>query len=296
MSNQKRQPAGVPVGGEFAHNEHDEAGALAAPSSPALDTESRLAELNAAHEAALEAEAAAWFAHEFESLSDNGDTMVFISFDEDDDDDVARQTFTVETGDGYGELSDRAADLVPEHYRNGEITIRSNGDGTYTTSMEDYTSGETKTLVHDSDGRRSAAELKEHAEQLTSERATLRDEAEKVSIVSAFEQASDLTGKDSLTFIPEYTDLDGVHVGTLRLDGTSIAIAPSDETQVRAFGFYGESVKQITIDRDADGYTITREHANEFNKGTKTTTDRVTSDSKSRWSDPGLFWGEEAGA
>ena len=32
--NQKRQPAGVPVGGEFAHNEHDEAGVLTAVTPP----------------------------------------------------------------------------------------------------------------------------------------------------------------------------------------------------------------------------------------------------------------------
>lgn len=293
MTDQKRnrQPAGVPTGGEFAHNAHDEAGTLSAVSPSTIDTEARVAELEADHAVALNKETAAWFAHEFMSLSEEGDESLVVSFGEEGYDDGSQRSFFVETGKEYAELGDSASDLVPESIREGEVSVIRDGD-TFITRIEDYDSGETQEFAYDAAGL-SADSIRADAERLTKERATLRDEAEKVALVAAFEQASDLTGSDSITFHVDSAELDGVNVGTLRLDGTSIAIAPTDETQVRAFGFYGQGVTQVSISRTADGYAIMRTHESQFNKNAKVTLDRVTPTSTERWSDPGLFWDEE---
>lgn len=286
MSNSKRQPAGIPIGGQFAANQHD--AAMSALSEPLpIDVERRGAELEAEHDTLLQQETAAWFAHEFESLVDDHGTSVFVTFDEDD----GSRSFFVEDGKEYGELGDRATDLIPEGIPSGSVTM-SYEDGKYVTVLDD---GESETTyVYDAGGKRlNEVPLAGIASQLTSDRATARDEAEKVAIIAAFEQVSWLNDRDSMTFTPKAVELDGNEVRTLSYDG-NFSVAPSSEMQSHAFGFYGQGVKSVTVTRESDGYTITREHESFMYPGkTKTLTDRVTSETKSRWSDPGLIWDEE---
>lgn len=274
-----RQPKGIPVGGQFAANAHDEAdGGL---SDAPFSVEERASALEHDYTIAHEHENAAWLAYAFEHHSEGSD-RVTITFDTEEDSDYPNLL----SHDGDEEVSDSVADTVPEGWRNGTISIEKNEDGYSATIYNDDT-GEEKdaAFVLDSDmDELGEDDLEIIAEDATSKRATIRDTREKLALAEAFEQASGLTGDDTMTFSPSEMSFDDGETNTpvLKYNG-SFAIMPSDTWQRNAFASHGVNLNQVRVTRDADGYTIEREVTTPITQEKVWLTDKVSENSRERW-------------
>lgn len=270
MSNSKRQPAGIPIGGQFAANEHDEAGGELGSAGAAFDLEAEAYSLEIEYEKALRAETAAHFGLAAEQYGEDG--AVVLEFDDQDGD------VTIWSPDGEQLEEDSLIDLIPEGIRNGKAEV-SYENGVYTVDFVNFDEG--------ADQQFSIATPRSTngivARDTTTRRALLRDAAEQVAVSTAFESASSLTGKDEITFYPNTAEVDGSTVNTLRLDGTSIAVSPPNARASDAFGFYGRGVKSVTVRRDGGGYVIERTVTTPISNQEEVLINRVEKESYDLW-------------
>ena len=275
--NTKRQPKGIPVGGQYAENSHDEAGSTLTSSFVGDTPFSLIAErdtLEQEYAKAAEQEYAAHFARAAEQYG-GGDGSVRLEFDNEDG------QVTVFSPDGEVIEDDSILDLLPAGYENGRIEVDYSGDRYVSTVVNSDTGDEESYEFVHSQGDIDA--LATAAQDATSHRATIRDSAEKVAVVSAYESARIVSDEENMTFTPTSLPLgDGAPTKVLRLPN-GLSVAPLNAREADAYGFYGQNVESVTVERDGEGYLIHRTVRRPISGGTEVLTDRVTAGSRERW-------------
>ncbi len=169
----------------------------------------------------------------------------------------------------------------PSGYENGWIEVDYSGDRYVSTVVNSDTGDEESYEFVHSQGDIDA--LATAAQDATSHRATIRDSAEKVAVVSAYESARIVSDEENMTFTPTSLPLgDGAPTKVLRLPN-GLSVAPLNAREADAYGFYGQNVESVTVERDGEGYLIHRTVRRPISGGTEVLTDRVTAGSRERW-------------